>query len=220
MVLGVQVGDVPQGLLRCEKVQLQDGQGSLGPSAHVSAIRGLDQSIAVAAEVGEEYLKLYAPAGASASTTVSLSALPSDISPILFAVAGRRVAADNDGVARSFASVAVVDVLGQGTDDGHVEFGAASRPLTSPEREALLDVLAPRTVTFVALAQAQSGIADRSWDSALVLAAPMIDDEAITVTSELWCGQQSACSDGGSVTVAPNPDGTWSVTKSNGGWIN
>jgi hypothetical protein len=59
-VLGVQVGDVPHGMLRCEAVQLQDGQGSLGPGAHVYAIRGVDQSIAIAADVDTGYLKLYA----------------------------------------------------------------------------------------------------------------------------------------------------------------
>lgn len=52
-----------------------------------------------------------------------------------------------------------------------------------------------------------------------MLGAPTIDAGTITITSELWCGFQSACSDGGTVTVAANPDGTWSVTKSNGGWI-
>ena len=100
-----------------------------------------------------------------------------------------------------------------------MEFAASSRPLTIPERATILDGLAPRTVTFVPVDQAQSGINDGRWESALVLAVPTIEAGAITVTSELWCGQQSACSDGGSVAVAPNPDGTWSVTKSNGGWI-
>ena len=59
-VVGVQVGDVPQGLLRCEAVQLEDGQGSLEPGAHVYALRGIDQSIAIASEVGAAYMKLYA----------------------------------------------------------------------------------------------------------------------------------------------------------------
>jgi hypothetical protein len=58
-VLGTQEGDIPEGLLRCEVVQLQDGQGSLAPGAHVYAIRGVDPSVAIAAEVGTEYMKLY-----------------------------------------------------------------------------------------------------------------------------------------------------------------
>ena len=61
VVLGVQVGDIPQGLLQCEAVQLKDGQGSLEAGAHVCAIRGVDQSIAIAAEVGSVYMKLFAP---------------------------------------------------------------------------------------------------------------------------------------------------------------
>jgi hypothetical protein len=47
-------------LLRCEAVQLENGQGSLEPGAHVYAIRGVNQSIAIAAEVGPVYMKLYA----------------------------------------------------------------------------------------------------------------------------------------------------------------
>ena len=61
MVLGVQIGDIPQGLLQCDAVQLKDGQGSLEAGAHVYAIRDVDQSIAIAAEVGSVYLKLFAP---------------------------------------------------------------------------------------------------------------------------------------------------------------
>lgn len=59
-VLGVQVGDIPQGLLRCEAVQLENGQGSLGPGAPVYVVRGVDPSISIAGEVGAVYLKLYA----------------------------------------------------------------------------------------------------------------------------------------------------------------
>ena len=50
-VLGVQVGDIPRDLLRCGAAQLQNGQGSLGPGSHVYTIHGVDQSIAIAAEV-------------------------------------------------------------------------------------------------------------------------------------------------------------------------
>jgi hypothetical protein len=60
-VIGVQAGEIPQGLLQCEAVQLEDGQGSLEPGAHVYAIRGVDTSIAIAAEAGPVHLKLYAP---------------------------------------------------------------------------------------------------------------------------------------------------------------
>jgi hypothetical protein len=58
-VLGTQKGDIPEGLLRCESVQLEEGQGSLAPGAHVYAISGIDPSIAIAAEVGTDYMKLY-----------------------------------------------------------------------------------------------------------------------------------------------------------------
>ena len=61
VVLGVQIGDVPQALLQCEAVQLKDGQGSLEAGAHVYALRDVDQSIAIAAEVGSVYMKLFAP---------------------------------------------------------------------------------------------------------------------------------------------------------------
>ncbi len=60
-VLGTQIGDIPLELLRCENVTLRAGQGSLGQGAHVYAINGADSSKVVAAEVGTEYLKLYAP---------------------------------------------------------------------------------------------------------------------------------------------------------------
>ena len=60
-VLGTQVGDIPQGLLRCEAVTLTSGHGSLEPGAHVYAIDGVDSSIAIAAQVGANYQKLYAP---------------------------------------------------------------------------------------------------------------------------------------------------------------
>ncbi len=128
--------------------------------------------------------------------------------------------ADNSGSARSFKSVAIVDVLGHAAGSGIVEFGTSSRPLASAEREALRNGLAPRTVTFVGRDQAQPGVADESWQAVLVLATPVIEAATITVTSELWCGEPSGnCSEGGSATVAANPDGTWSVTKSNGGWV-
>ena len=60
VVLGVQIGDIPQGLLQCEAVQLKDGQGSLEAGTHVYAIRNFDQSIAIAAVVGSVYMKLFA----------------------------------------------------------------------------------------------------------------------------------------------------------------
>jgi hypothetical protein len=58
-VLGTQDGGIPEGLLRCELVQLADGQGSLARGAHVYAIHGVEPSVAIAAEVGTEYMKLY-----------------------------------------------------------------------------------------------------------------------------------------------------------------
>lgn len=60
-VLGVQGEDVPPGMLRCEAVQLQQGQGSLERGAHVYAIRGVDQSVAIAAEFDNRFMKLHAP---------------------------------------------------------------------------------------------------------------------------------------------------------------
>jgi hypothetical protein len=60
-VLATQHGDVPHGMLRCQDVKLKNGQGSLGAGAHVYSIRGIDTSIAVAAQTGSGYMKLYAP---------------------------------------------------------------------------------------------------------------------------------------------------------------
>ena len=60
-LVGVQVGEIPQGLNRCESVVLKDGQGSLGPGAQVFAIRGVDRSFVIAGQVGTAYLRLYAP---------------------------------------------------------------------------------------------------------------------------------------------------------------
>lgn len=60
-VLGTQLGSVPEGMLRCESVTLEDGEGSLERGARVYAIRGVDRSIAIAASLGTGYIKLYAP---------------------------------------------------------------------------------------------------------------------------------------------------------------
>jgi hypothetical protein len=40
---------------------LKNGQGSLGPGARVYSIHGIDTSIAIAAQTGSGYMKLYAP---------------------------------------------------------------------------------------------------------------------------------------------------------------
>jgi len=60
-VLATQSGGVADGLLRCQDVQLESGQGSLPTGAHVYSIRGIDKSVAIAAQTGTGYMKLYAP---------------------------------------------------------------------------------------------------------------------------------------------------------------
>jgi hypothetical protein len=59
-VLGTQSGDVPHSLLRCQDVKLKSGEGSLASGAHVYSIRGIDKSVAIAAQTGTGYMKLYA----------------------------------------------------------------------------------------------------------------------------------------------------------------
>jgi hypothetical protein len=60
-VLATQSGGVADGLLRCQDLKLKSGQGSLPTGAHVYSIRGIDKSVAIAAQTGTGYMKLYAP---------------------------------------------------------------------------------------------------------------------------------------------------------------
>ena len=144
----------------------------------------------------------------------------SNVNSILAAVAARRVSADIDGRIRSFSSIAVVDVLGLATSDGHVQFDGSAPALTESERSSILNALRPRVVTFIALDQAQQGIDAGTWQAVLVLASPVFTDGVVTVTSELLCGTfGAACADGGIHVLGVNADGEWTVTKSNGGWI-
>ena len=139
---------------------------------------------------------------------------------ILTAVAARRVSADNDGVTRSFSSIAVVGVLGLGTSDGQVQFDGSPPALTQAERSSIVNSLRPRIVTFISLDKAQQGIDAGTWQAAPVLASPLSTDGVVTVYSELWCGTLgAACADGGIHVLGVNADGEWTVTKSNGGWI-
>lgn len=59
-LLGVADGEVTHGLQRCQLFRRADGEVTLCSGARVFSIKGIDQSIAIAAEVGAKYVKLYA----------------------------------------------------------------------------------------------------------------------------------------------------------------
>lgn len=154
------------------------------------------------------------------STLIDALGAPSNVNKILAAVAARRVVADNDGSARSFSSVAVVDALGLATIDGQNQFVGSGSVLTEAERSSIVNALRPRVVTFISLDQVQAGIDAGTWQAALILASPLSINGIITVYSELWCGTRGAsCADGGIYVLGVKDDGEWTVTKSNGGWI-
>jgi hypothetical protein len=135
---------------------------------------------------------------------------------ILAAVALARVVDDNSfGGQDVFAHVDVVDRLGRPGGDGNVFVDDDAEPLTGPERVAIEQRLAPRTVTWVASLQAVIGDGQElpaagEVGAVLTLAAPDIDGGRATVASQLWCG--GTCGIGGTHSLERDASGTWTVT--------
>lgn len=166
--------------------------------------------------------------GAVASDAASTASAPhlsdaiseADVESILKASVVRRVNADNDGVARGFTKVAVVDAFGAEGAHGNIELTAPLRQLTGSQRLAILDALAPREVEFIS----PDEFAERAWAedgrAAVAFGMPEWSDDHVEVYSELQCGEVGApCADGGVHWLEREDSGDWIVTKSNGGWI-
>ena len=114
-----------------------------------------------------------------------------------------------------FNTVYVVERLGQADADGLITGLDRGSRLTGPERAAIEEALAPRTVHWVASPQAVRGD-DRTpttipaHHAIISIAIPTIDGDRAEVATELWCSY--LCGIGGISILERAPDGSWAVT--------
>ena len=142
------------------------------------------------------------------TTSPDLSLSASDRSQIFAAVAVARLAADS----ASNGAVDVVRVLGRGTGDGFVDFGAPGAELTDAERAGIEAALAGRSVRFTDVPNFDELLSTEHPPgyAVLSLAEPVIVAGQITVTSMSWCG--GTCGTSGAFAVEIGDDGLWHVT--------
>jgi hypothetical protein len=114
-----------------------------------------------------------------------------------------------------FNTFYVVERLGDADADGFITGLRRGPRVTGPERAAIEDALARRTVHWVASPQAVRGddrtpktIPERH--AIISIAVPSIDGDHAEVATELWCGY--SCGIGGISIIERDPHGTWSVT--------
>ena len=107
-----------------------------------------------------------------------------------------------------FDTVDIIDVVGQATLDGFVNFDAGV-PLTEVERNSITHALGSRTVRFVPVTAFDQLVPAKGY-AVLSLAEPVVVDGRLTITTALWCA--NLCGTGGAYAVERADATTWAIT--------
>ena len=108
---------------------------------------------------------------------------------------------------RMYETVDVIEVVGDATADGFVNFDD-SVALTEAERNTIVQALGSRSVRFVP-ADVDQLVAAPGY-AVISLAEPVVLDGQLSITTALWCG--NVCGPGGANVVEKRDDGTWRIT--------
>jgi hypothetical protein len=161
--------------------------------------------------------------GGGVSTSPLSTAETGDRAPAVLAAAVlyRTTTAANSFHQR-FNTFYVVERLGQADAVGLITGLESGSRLTGPERAAIEEALAPRTVHWVASPQAVRGddrtpktIPERH--AIISIAIPTIDGDRAEVATELWCSY--LCGIGGISILERASDGSWAVTGEDVSWV-
>jgi hypothetical protein len=107
-----------------------------------------------------------------------------------------------------FDTVDVIDIVGQATSDGFVDFTAGAA-LTEVERNSITEALGSRTVRFVPVSAFEQLVPAEGY-AVLSLAEPVVVDGRLTITTALWCA--NLCGTGGAYAVQRGDATTWLIT--------